>query len=376
MGVATGLQDWVEIFRGGWQTDSAGRRKFFSESDLDSIVAHHDAADPAPAVVGHPKSDDPAYGWVSGLKRSGASLLARFRDVEPQFEALIREGRFRKRSIAIDPAEGGGYRLRHVGWLGAAAPAVPGLQPVAFEAAAAHEFVLDDAATASLLARALRNLRELIVEKFGIEAADRYAPEFDIEALAEQAAALRQPPEPMPEFTAPTGDPPMPDPKPTQTFTQADLDAAAAQARADAEQQLAAERRTRLTQEYSAQITAAIDAGRLTPAQAEGMVEFVLALPDDEAARFEFSRGEGAAASKAQLSPRAWFLAFMQALGKQVPVGEQSDAGQRLEREAAPILVPGGYAVDEGRLAQHRKALEFQRQHPDTDYLTAVRAVG
>ncbi|MCC7413329.1 MAG: hypothetical protein IT495_17065 [Gammaproteobacteria bacterium] len=376
-----GFNDWIEIFRGGWQTDSSGRRKFFTDSDLDSIVAHHDPADPAPAVVGHPRSDDPAYGWVSEIKRAGASLLAKFRDVAPQFESLVREGRFAKRSVALDPLDGG-YRLRHVGWLGAAAPAIQGLAPVRFAAEPTHEFVLEDPAAASILARALRNLRDFLIEKFGVETADRYAPDWDVQALADHSAELRDTRTPIPTYTAPTGDPPMAA-QDTKTFTQADLDAAAQAARDAAAAELAhqrtaleAERRARLTQEFQAAVTAAIDAGRLTPAQAEGMVEFVLALPDDEQHRFEFARGAGSQATQEQMSPRAWFQAFVAALPKRVPVGDGSDAGLPLEGAAEPLPAPAGYGVDETRLVTHRKALEYQRQHPQTDYLTAVRAVG
>jgi len=127
-----GFNDWVEIFRGGQQTDSAG-----NPHDGDALVekavktfdtAYHEP----PAVLGHPKDNTPAFGWVSDLKaetKNGVKrLLARFKDVVPEFEEAVKSGRFKKRSSAFYP-DG---RLRHVGWLGAMPPAVKGLADVAF----------------------------------------------------------------------------------------------------------------------------------------------------------------------------------------------------------------------------------------------------
>ena len=127
-----GFDDWVEIFAGGRQTDSNG-----IEHDGDRLVDQAVATfDPGfhepPAVVGHPKDDDPAYGTVQAVKadvRSGKKiLLARFKDVHPPFAEMVQSGRFPKRSAAFYP-DG---RLRHVGFLGAMPPAVKGLKNIAF----------------------------------------------------------------------------------------------------------------------------------------------------------------------------------------------------------------------------------------------------
>lgn len=122
---------WIEIFRAG----DYGDRGAWSSEDLDRLaVSYNPRLQAAPVVLGHPADDAPAYGWVRGLRRAGASLWAQLEKVDPAFEALLRAGRFRQRSVALYthfPPTGSPY-LRHVGFLGAAPPAVKALSPVRF----------------------------------------------------------------------------------------------------------------------------------------------------------------------------------------------------------------------------------------------------
>ena len=122
---------WVEIFRTGRHTDSKGRVRDWTGEDLDHAVKAYDPANhEAPNVVGHPADNQPAYGWIAGLKRSGEVLMAKLRKVPKEFEDMVSKGLFRKRSVSFYP-DG---TLRHVGWLGAQPPAVKGLKDVAFKA--------------------------------------------------------------------------------------------------------------------------------------------------------------------------------------------------------------------------------------------------
>lgn len=122
---------WIPIFRGGEQTDSTGKTKKWSDEDLDAIVNNYnspDRSEDAPVVIGHPKTDDPAFGWVDKLKRVGDTVFAMFKDVDEQFKEMVNKGRFKYRSVALHPD----LRLRHVGFLGAAAPAIKGLGAASF----------------------------------------------------------------------------------------------------------------------------------------------------------------------------------------------------------------------------------------------------
>lgn len=123
---------WIEIFRGGRQVDSAGS-VHDGDSIIDRAVANFNAGDhEPPIVVGHPRMDGPAFGWIEELKteaRDGVRvLLAKARQVVPEFAEMVHRGLFKKRSAAFYP-DG---RLRHVGFLGAQPPAVKGLADIGF----------------------------------------------------------------------------------------------------------------------------------------------------------------------------------------------------------------------------------------------------
>lgn len=123
------MNDWFEIFREGIHTDSGGETREWTRADLEHIADSYDAAEhEAPIVVGHPATDSPAFGWIEKVKHEGGRLLAKAKEVMPQFAKLVREGRYKKVSIKLD----GENRLRHIGFLGGAAPAVEGLAPVQF----------------------------------------------------------------------------------------------------------------------------------------------------------------------------------------------------------------------------------------------------
>ncbi len=124
------LDGWIDICRAGNWHDMAGRDVRLDEDRLDRIIAAQSAADPAPVVVGHPEENAPAYGWVDSLRRVGDRLQAKLRDIAPAFREAVEDGRYAGRSIALQ-----GDTLRHLGFLGGRAPAVPGLAPTCFASA-------------------------------------------------------------------------------------------------------------------------------------------------------------------------------------------------------------------------------------------------
>lgn len=128
-----------EIFRVGTHTANSGATLTFSAADLAAVAAGYDPdMHEAPLVVGHPRMDGPAYGWVKSLEFREGALLAAADDLAPEFEDLVQAGRYKKVSAAFytqrdpgNPTPGRMY-LRHVGFLGAVPPAVKGLKPVEF----------------------------------------------------------------------------------------------------------------------------------------------------------------------------------------------------------------------------------------------------
>lgn len=123
--------DWLDICRAGTWTASNGEDVTLTTDDLDNIVGSYNPKErEAPLVLGHPKDNDPAYGWVSRLRRAGEVLQACFSQVSDDVKKLVSAGSYKKVSIALFPDK---KTLRHVGLLGAAQPAVSGLKSVKFQ---------------------------------------------------------------------------------------------------------------------------------------------------------------------------------------------------------------------------------------------------
>lgn len=189
----------LEIFKAGNHVTANGQQLTFSEAEL---VASANAYDPklheAPIVIGHPKHDDPAYGWIGGVRVDGSSYFADPKQVDLEFAEAVKAGKFKKISASFyapdspsNPVQGV-YYLRHVGFLGAMPPSVKGMAPVNF--AEAEEGVVefgevdfmdwDDMTIAGLFS----NLREWMISKFDVETADRVVPIYAIDELKMSAA--------------------------------------------------------------------------------------------------------------------------------------------------------------------------------------------
>ena len=377
-----GFDDWIEIFKAGTQTDSKGRTRTFTQADLDQVVANHDPDHPAPHVVTHNESYSPfAFGQAAELRRVGDVLQVKSQKVNPDFEKLVEIGALYERSVRLRPTANG-FKLGHIAWLGAEAPAVQGLAPIQFEQGTDCFDYMLDTYTPGVLARTLRSLRDFLIEQFSLEQADDLVPDYVIEGLNDHVSNLRNSDDDAAMFsrsstTTTEGDMP---------FTQDDIDAAVAQgkeqgkaeaesdfssAENDLKTELDAERRKNRTADYQALVDKAVDAGQLTPAQAEGMVDFMLALPADS---FEFSVGEGDKATTTKVGAVAWFQDFVGSLGKQADLSESDEFGEK-KTFASDFNGPAGEHVDAERLSTHNKAQEYMRTHDGVDYIQAVQLV-
>ena len=175
----------IELFKPGTYQATNGSSFVADERTLEGVSGRYDPAiHDAPVVVGHPEQDAPAYGWVKSLRFADGALKATLHRLDPAFKELVRSGKFRKVSASFfnadspaNPTPGQVY-LRHVGFLGAAAPAVPGLKPVEFaaeaqtveiEARAVSDFVDGDArdpwAIIDQLTRRVSELEDQVTSK-------------------------------------------------------------------------------------------------------------------------------------------------------------------------------------------------------------------
>lgn len=184
------LSGWIEIFRGGKQTDSKGR-EHDATALIDKAVATFDPKfHEPPVVVGHPRDNTPSFGWVKELKKSGSILSAKFKDVVPEFGDAVKNGLYKKRSASFYP-DG---RLRHVGFLGGAPPAVKGLADIGFIAGEDEmTFEFEEDFRITVVGRIMQRLREFIIEKFGTEAADKVINNWEIEDLKNSPETQAEP---------------------------------------------------------------------------------------------------------------------------------------------------------------------------------------
>lgn len=133
-----------DFFKVGRHVAMNGRALEFGESDLDQICRNYRFQKPAPLVIGHPDLDSPAFGSVEEIFHKNGSLYAVARCGKTLL-SLVQSGRFKNRSakFAKDPTLPG-LSLRHIGFLGAAAPAVRGLSPLSFSSSGGEVLCFSD----------------------------------------------------------------------------------------------------------------------------------------------------------------------------------------------------------------------------------------
>lgn len=288
-----------EIFRAGTRTDNNGRTITITPEQVAAIASHYSPSKhEAPIVVGHPSTNAPAYGWVGSLKAENGTLFADFAQVDDDFAELVKKGRYKKVSASFYPPnhpsnpQPENWYLRHVGFLGAHPPAVKGLAAINF--ADDEDGVVSFGESGWALARMLRNLREWLIGKDGIEAADRVLPDWQIDAVA--------PPLPEPEAEPNFSEPPAKDD--TMTHEQQLEAERKAREQAEAEAKQAREELAKLQAEQEKSLRDAahqqnadfaeglIKAGSLKPADKELIVAVLDFADYPEAAPADFGEGK------------------------------------------------------------------------------------
>lgn len=328
----------IHIFRPGRHTSMQGATIDFGEGDL---IATAKAYDPtrheAPLVIGHPRADAPAWGWVGSLTADAHGLFATPRQLDPAFAEMVRAGRFKKVSASFYTPDSphnpvpGVYYLRHVGFLGAQPPAVKGLAPVPVnfaegdtdEGCVSFDFA-ESPGLLRWLADLFRGLREYVVEKDGAETADRAIPSYAVSGLQEMAAASAAQAAEIPAFAENLP------PKKEHTMQKQEtppaenIDFAETKARADELERKVAYLTGIARKERASRVVDKVLAdGRLTPAQSVGLADFMAGL--DEEGTFDFAEDGGKTTS---MSPAAFMAAFLERLPKQVDFSEAAPGGE------------------------------------------------
>jgi hypothetical protein len=370
----------LAIFRAGQHTAVDGRVLNFTAADLEQIATSYDAQhDAAPMVVGHPSLDAPAYGWAKSLRAENGVLYAEPDQVDAQFAEMVNAGRFKKISSSIylpdspgNPKPGQFY-LRHIGFLGAAAPAVKGLKPASFGESKAVFVEFSEAAApmsgfGARVAQLFRALRTHLAATSGADLGG-ILPDDALDSLASSSAGTAG--ATTASFAEPSTEPAMP------TTQAADF--------AEREKQLkdqttALEAREKAIAENEKKIrrTAAVDFaeqlvkdGKILPREKAPVVELLLVLPADSAP-LSFAEGETTVSKPAAQALRE----LLTGLPKRIEYGRERTADTTDMAVAVSFAAPDNVVVDAARLELLAKTRAYQAAHPNVSYVDAVRACG
>lgn len=380
----------LHVFRAGTHTATDGKQYTFSEADIADLVASYDPAlSRAPLVVGHPKTDDPAYGWAASFSCSGGEVFAAPESVQSEFAEMVNDGRFGAISLSVylpdtpgNPKPGHHYP-RHIGFLGAQPPAVKGLQRPQFaEGDGAIEFSMPlprrITSLGYYLKRLFQGLRDRAIESDGTEKAEQLIPQWCIDGIAEATAddddirtafAEAETPITTPEKTMTQKTQGNAAPDFAEQHRQLDTRTAEVERREkDLQERETAARRADAT-DFAEQL---VNAGKVLPRQKPGVVELLLAFPAGTV--LNFAEGEGQAATDHDAP--ALLRSFLDDLPKRVDFAEKSAGHDNGTTATADFAAPEGTQVDASRLELHSKAVAYQKANPGTAYMSAIKAVG
>lgn len=366
----------IEIFKAGKRYDANGTLIDITPEMLQQTVATYNPEfHEAPLVIGHPKSNNPAWGWVKSLSLDGDVLKAEADQVDAEFAEMVASGKFKKVSAAFylpnspNNPHKGVLSLRHVGFLGAMPPAVKGLKQVEF--AEDDDFVVfSEWGVASLFSR----FRDWLVSEFGLEKADKALPPHEIDWLKEEAMrnqiskqvqAEQAAPEPIfNEVAQPEGEPEM------SAEEKAELERLKAE-----NEQLKAEKAQAEAEKMEAELEAEkagnaefceglVKQGKLAPVAKAAFVQALNNLSELKAGREpEFNEGEDVVSQlKAAMSQSPQIIQF----------GEYATAEKAKEPEADEVEY--SEHDDPARVELDRRVRAYMKEH-NVNYATALSAV-
>jgi hypothetical protein len=293
----------LHIFRANKRAEESG----VTFADVQEAVANYDPAlHEAPIVIGHPKLDDPAYGWVDSLSLVSKTVLAAPKQVVQEFADWIDRGLYKKISASWygktnpdNPTPGKLY-LKHVGYLGAVPPKIKGLPDSSFAESEGEVLTLEFSEIDfgdwgdNINVQLWRSMRDYLVDTAGSETAERVLPTQKIDWLLE--AAMEPPPMPEKAYNNYSENPMPP--------TEQELEAR--------EQAIALRERAALLKEQELQFSEALDIpikeGRIPAAEKPShlkRLKMLAAIPADSVVDF--------AEGKADYSPTAEYIAELKA---------------------------------------------------------------
>ena len=263
----------IHILKPGAFRDCKGKAVNITAADCRQIARDY-RSNTAPLIVGHsPPTDAPAHGWATNLSVGDRGLFADLSHVSPEMQRANAEKRYTRCSSRL-VRNGSGWRLSHIGMLGAREPAVPDLDQVelaagdddpgdvviaeAVDLATEEQETDENGGALTLATRAVNLAREALDAVRGRGAAGGGSTSTGDDDMTNQStSAGRQ------------GD----------TELAAQLEAERERSK-KLEERLAAVELASKRSDASASVTAAVDAGRLLPRDAEPMTALLAAAED------------------------------------------------------------------------------------------------
>ena len=376
------MKKFFEIFKSGTRTDNNGRTVTITDAEVAQAAAAYDPKlHEAPLVIGHPKTDAPAYGWVGGLHADGGVLSADFAQMDDDFVGLVQSGRYKKVSASFYPPDSpsnpkpGSWYLRHVGFLGAQPPAVKGLSAINF---AEDDVYVEFSEYAHRRAASIfRRLREWLIEQYDTATADKVVADWEIRDIEESADWKPEPPTPAFADPATPTDPETHENKETPMSPEEQLTAEkAAREQAEAKAAAAEAELKRLQDEQDRDLRegkheqnaefaeALVKEGRLKPADKALMVQVLDFADYPEQTSVEF--GEGSTIGEA-------LRQFLRGLPEVLPSGHHA-------KGAAPAATGGlsadfAEAANPDALSHHERAVALAEKEGITYEEAARRTV-
>jgi hypothetical protein len=193
--------NWMPILRTGTFTDKNGRNVSIGLADLDKVVAATDINAEPQFVIEHPSFDKLGFGTIEKLQRVGSYLLALPKIVEDKFKEAVNSGKLPGRSVTIDKNN---FSLKNISFLPPEVPpavsglgaysfsegeddtllytlALPGVESHFADLGQDHvEFAQFEISNQPFRAikEMFSGLREFIIDKFDMDAADKILPKW------------------------------------------------------------------------------------------------------------------------------------------------------------------------------------------------------
>jgi hypothetical protein len=322
------LDTEIEVFRAGTKASRG-----ITADRLASVASFDCTANPVAICIGHPKSDTPAHGTIAGFRLDGNKLFAKLKGVTNDVVEGIKSGKLLNRSMAFfgedheaNPTPGK-LAPRHLGFLGASAPGIPGMSPLS-----------------KALAFAAGDDDNLLVEGEPAEAVVFDAPPTPALTIFEAKEA--------PVMVETTTTPPAKvEPTPAELAFKAREDAFAARVKA----------------QFEAANNGAVDTlvreGKVLPAEADNLKLAFNSL-DPEAEPLTFGAGDKATTATAVSTILSFMASALPA--KRAPIGERLSPSREFTADTgvdkdAPIAAQAGELTGKARkLMETRPGLTFE----------------